>query len=74
MVKTDSFVCFLEEFDDSKSPFEIIWPLASYLTKLFCMFPYLTNLDTVTISDAYVCLQKHLLMRTLNALKTYIEV
>ena len=27
VVKTNSFVHFLGEFEDTKSPFEIIWPL-----------------------------------------------
>ena len=27
VVKSNSFVCFLEEIEDIKNPFEIIWPL-----------------------------------------------
>ena len=29
VVKTNLFVCFLEESEDTKSPFEIIWPLVN---------------------------------------------
>ena len=31
VVKTNSFIRFLGEFEDTKSPFEIIWPLATSL-------------------------------------------
>ena len=30
VVKTNLFVCFLGEFEDTKSPCEIIWPLENW--------------------------------------------
>ena len=38
VVKTNSFVCFLGEFEDTKCPFEIIWPLLN--KKCYCLQLY----------------------------------
>ena len=39
VVKTISFVRFLGEFEDTKSPFEIIWPLEITMKQMFVYFP-----------------------------------
>ena len=31
VVKSNSFVCFLEEIEDIKTPFEINWPLEQFI-------------------------------------------
>ena len=58
VVKTNLFVCFLGEFEETKSPFQIIWPLvlpsskpgfkSLYLYLIFIFLKYLTHIFEIS--------------------------